>query len=249
MRVGRHHSIVHVRPFLVVVLAIFGSFAASAALLPVRGHVENTNIALGLVVVVLVVALLGGRRAGLASAIATAVAFDFFFTRPFTSLRITTSADVQTTALLAAIGVVSGEVVEWARRSGVRAEAARASLDAVYQRAELAAGADSAGRLIRLAMEELTRLLDLKSCRYVRGPAPRSMPELAHASILVPADVDPAVRGQVALSVRAHGRVQGHVVMAFPAKATGIELSSEQRHAAVAIADQLGVGLLRFHEP
>jgi hypothetical protein len=36
--------------------------------------------------------------------------------------------------------------------------------------------------------------------------------------------------------------------MALPTSDAGISLTSDQRHAATAIADQVGVGLLRFHD-
>jgi K+-sensing histidine kinase KdpD len=231
-----------------VVLAVVCPIAVVAALVPLRDHVENTNLALGLVVVVLLGAVLGGRRAGIISSLSAAVAFEFVLTRPFYSLRVARSDDLQTTVLLAVIGVIAGELVEWARRSGARAAATQAQLDAVYQRAELVAGADQRGRLIVLANQELTRLLDLESCRYVPGPVPMSMPELGHNSTRVPADVDPSARGLVALPVRVHGRIQGHFVMALGTADAGISLSSDQRHGAGAIADQVGVGLLRFHD-
>jgi K+-sensing histidine kinase KdpD len=229
-------------------LAAVAPVLVVAALVPLRRHVENTNLALGLVVVVLLAAVAGGRAGGVVAALTAAVAFDFFLTRPYYSFRITTSDDLQTTALLAVIGVISGEVVERARRHGARAAHARAELDAVYQRAELAAGTEEPGRLTALAAQELTRLLDLKSCRYVPGPMQQALPELRHDSIRVPANVDPSARGLVALPVRAHGRLQGHLVLVFPTDTVGTSLTSDQRHAAVALADQVGIGLLRFHD-
>ncbi len=175
-----------------------------------------------------------------------AISFDVFLTRPYNSLRITSSSDLQTTVLLAIIGVIAGELVERARRSGARAAASESSLKAIYERAELAAGAESAGELVALAAGELTRLLDLKSCRYVAGAIPKEMPELRHNFIRVPSNLDRSTRGLVALPVRSHGRLRGHFVMAFPESTVGTSLTTDQRHAAVALADQVGVGLLRF---
>jgi K+-sensing histidine kinase KdpD len=229
-----------------VALAAVCPVVAAVALIPVRGHVENSNLALGLVIVVLLSAVVGGRIAGIAASLSSAISFDFFLARPFYSPRITTSNDLQTTVLLAVIGVVAGELVERARRGGAKAAATQGQLDAIYRRAELAAGADEPGRLVQLAAQELTRLLDLQSCYYVPGPIPTPMPELTHNSIRVPGDVDPSASGLIALPVRVHGRLQGHLVMSFRTAAAGIGLTSDQRHAAAAIADQVGVGLLRF---
>jgi K+-sensing histidine kinase KdpD len=222
--------------------------AIVVAIIPARTHVENTNIALGLAVVVMFAAAIGGRLAAIPAALSAAVSFDFFLTQPFNSLRITRSNDIQTTVLLVLIGVIASELVERVRRSSAKAAATRSELETVYRRAELAAGAESPGQLITLAAQELTRLLDLKSCRYVAGPAPLTMPELRHNSIRVPAGVDPAAHALVALPVRAHGRLQGHLVLAFPFDTVGVTLTPDQRHAAVALADQVGVGLLRFHD-
>ncbi|MGZ4773384.1 MAG: DUF4118 domain-containing protein [Ilumatobacteraceae bacterium] len=237
------------RPLVAVVLGIAAPLVIVSALVPVRNHVENTNIALGLAVIIMVAAALGGRPAAIPASFSAAVSFDFFLTRPFNSFRITGSNDVQTTVLLVLIGVIASELVERVRRSSARAAATRSELETVYRRAELAAGAESPGELISLAAQELTRLLDLKSCRYVPGPAPLTMPALRHNSIRVPARVDPAAHALVALPVRAHGRLQGHLVLAFPFDTVGVTLTSEQRHAAVALADQVGIGLLRFHDP
>jgi GAF domain-containing protein len=74
------------------------------------------------------------------------------------------------------------------------------------------------------------------------------MPELRHDAIRVPANVEPSLHGLVALPVRAHGQLQGHLVLAFPTDTVGTSLTSDQRHAAVALADQVGVGLLRFRD-
>jgi hypothetical protein len=243
-----HHVVVRNRVVLAVPIAACLPIAIVVSLVPLRSRVENTNVALGLVVVVLFVSAVGGRSEGIIASLSAALAFDIFFTRPYNSLRITTSDDLQTTILLAIIGVIAGELVERARRSGARASAKESELRAILERAELTAGAESSGELVGLAARELTRLLDLKSCRYVRGAIPKSMPELRHNFIRVPANLDRSAGGLVGLPVRVHGRLQGHFVMAFPELTVGTSLTIDQRHAAVALADQVGVGLLRFRE-
>ncbi len=166
-RVG-HHAVVRNRGVLALSIAACLPVAIVVSVIPLRGRIENTNAALGLVVVVLCLSVFGGRWEGILASISSAVSFDVFLTRPYNTLRITTAGDVQTTVLLGIIGVTAGELVERARRSGARAAASEAQLTAMYERAELAAGAESAGELVALAARELTRLLDLKSCRYVR---------------------------------------------------------------------------------
>jgi hypothetical protein len=50
----------------------------------------------------------------------------------------------------------------------------------------------------------------------------------------------------VALPVRAHGRDLGHFLLVFPHRTAGMSMTVDRRHAAVALADQLGMALLRY---
>ncbi len=219
---------------------------ATLAMLPFRSETANANLALVLVVVVLATALVAGRPGGIAAAAAAAVMFDLLLTRPYRSLRIASRTDVATTVLLGVIGLIAGELVDRARRNGARAASAAAALRSVYDRAELAAGSEDSGRLIAVTVDELTRMFHLRSCRYIAGPLPAKMAELTHRGVRIPAGADPATRELVALPVRAHGSLLGNLVMTLPVETSATRMSSDERHAAVALADQLGVGLLRF---
>ena len=192
-RRARQHVVVRNRGVLAVAVAASLPVATVVSVIPVRSHIENTNVALGLVVVVLLVSVVGGRWEGIVASVSSALSFDVFLTRPYNSFRITASDDLQTTVLLAIIGVIAGELVERVRRSGARAAASESALKA--------------------AARELTRLLDLKSCRYVSGAIPKSMPELRHNFIRVPANLDRSAGGLVGLPMRVHGKLQGHFVM------------------------------------
>jgi K+-sensing histidine kinase KdpD len=231
-----------------LVAAVVCPVLATVALVPLRDSVSSANLALALVGVVLTIAILGGRPAAIVASLSAALAFDVLLTRPFNSFRIATSADIQTAVLLAVIGLIAGELVERARRSAESDVASRLALDSLRQHAELAAGTDSPGRLIGLVSDELTSLLALESCAYANGPLPTEMRELTHRSIVVPSNLDPSVAGLVALPVRAHGRLQGNLVLAMSKSSSDAWLSADQRHAAVALADQLGIGLLRFRD-
>jgi hypothetical protein len=241
---GRRRSLVRVG------LALLAPVAVAVALLPLRAHVLNTNLALVLVVVVLGVAVAGGRTAGVVGALSSALAYDFFLTVPYGSLKIERGDDIGTTVLLALIGLIAGELVERARRGEAAAIARRRELARVERRAELAAGGERPGRLIALSAEELTEILDLKVCRYVPGPPPEDLPIFTHGAIRVPgimsADAPP---GAAVLPVRAHGKDLGHFVLVFPTASFGIRASPDAKHAAVALADQLGMSLLRYRSP
>jgi K+-sensing histidine kinase KdpD len=223
-------------------------FGAAAALVPLRAHLLNANLALILVLVVLGAAVVGGVGAAIVAAVSAAVGYDLFLTVPYGSLKIEDPDDIETTVLLAAIGLVAGWLVDRARRSEAAAVARRAEVARAQRRAELAAGGERPGRLIARSAEELTEILDLKACRYVPGPAPDSMAVLTHGSIRVPGVAGDGPPGAVALPVRAHGRDIGHFVLVFPVPSYGVAAPVDARHEAVALADQLGLALLRYRD-
>jgi hypothetical protein len=244
MAPGRRRSLVRVG------LALLAPVGTAVALVPLREHVLNTNLALVLVVVVLGAAVAGGRTAGVVGALSAALAYDFFLTLPYGSFTMERGDDIETTVLLGAIGLIAGELVERARRSEAAAIARRRELERIQRRAELAAGGERPGRLIALSAEELTEILDLKACRYVPGAPPEDLPVFTHGAIRVPGVVsEHAPPGAAALPVRAHGQDLGHFLLVFPTPSFGIRASTDAKHAAVALADQLGMALLRYRRP
>lgn len=224
--------------------------AVVAALVPLRTHVLNTNLALVVVLVVLGAAVVGGRTAGVLSALSAALSYDVLLTQPYGSFTIERGDDVETVVLLGAIGLITGELVERARRSEAAAIARRRALDRVERRAELAAGGERPGRLITLGAEELTELLRLKACRFVPEPPPEDLPVFTHGAIRVPGiPRQQAPPNAAALPVRAHGRDLGHFLLVFPTPSAYVATSIDAKHAATALADQLGMALLRYQRP
>jgi len=231
-------------------VALLAPAVVAGALVPLRAHVLNTNLALVLVVAVLGAAVAGGRIAGVVGALSAALSYDLFLTVPYGSFKIEHGDDVETTVLLAVIGLIAGELVERARRSEAAAIARRRDLERIHRRAELAAGGERPGRLIEQSAEELTELLDLKVCRYIPEPPPESLPVFTHTAIRVPGAIDgDAPRSAVALPVRAHGQDLGHFLLIFPTESFGLAAPADVKHAAVAVADQLGMSLLRYRRP
>ena len=77
-------------------------------LVTVRDRIGNTNVALVLVVVIVIAASLGGRRAGLVTAAAACLSFNFFHSQPHYTLRVHSDNDIWTIGLLFVIGLVVG---------------------------------------------------------------------------------------------------------------------------------------------
>jgi hypothetical protein len=231
-------------------VAVLGPIAVASALLPVRGDIQASNVALVLVLAVLVAAVIGGRAGGAIAALVAAVSFDFLFTRPYYSFSINSDDDIQTVVLLLAVGLAVGEIVVRSRRS--RAVALRRGREAEYLRhvAELAAGGESPGRLVTVVQNELTALLDLKSVRFERPPFKTSLPQLRHRGIRIDAGVPDSggLDSQLELPVRGGGRVLGRFVLTMPEDGTGLSLPAANRTFAAALADQLGAALAKSGE-
>lgn len=152
-----------------IAAALAAPLAAAAVLLPFRASWPNTNVALLLVVVVVAVAALGNRVAGVIAAIGAAVWFDFFFTLPYERFTIRSSADVTTFALLLAVGVAVSQLAAYARRLKVVAITDARYLAQIHQAATLTQTARSPDAVVEHVRQQLPGLLDLQECRFEYG--------------------------------------------------------------------------------
>jgi len=230
-------------------LVIGVPIGVAAAFIPLRAHVASAEVVLVLVIVVLAAALFGGRPAGGVAALSAALAFDFFQTQPYYSLRIDRAQDVETVILLLVVGLVTGDLVTRRRRDRATAAVSSEELEALHRITQLAAGGERPGPLIHLVRTELIDILDLEECEFQRPPFVDSMPRLQHDGISIPArlaplDALPNALRQVELPVWGEGLEVGRFVLTFAKPTTGIKLSPQARRSAVALADQLGVILL-----
>ncbi|MGH2513233.1 MAG: DUF4118 domain-containing protein, partial [Candidatus Limnocylindrales bacterium] len=212
----------------------------------VRDHVAPVNIALLLVLLVLLGAVIGGRRAGVLSAIAAAMSFDFFQTKPYNSLKISSSADVQTTILLLAVGIAIGEIASRADRIRSVTRDHHQGLARVHRVAQLAARGESVDDLVSALCAELIESLRREDCSFERPPLARDLPRIESTGAVTAtehfytADGFELPRDGVALPVSGGGRTIGRFVL-VPTPGTGIDV--DHRLVAVALADQLGIVL------
>ncbi len=100
---------------MTIVVGPVAALVVSAATSSIRDDVGATNIGVGLAIVV-VLAALTGRGAGLLTAAAAAISFNFFHTQPYHSLRVHESRDVVIIALLVVLGLVVSDITAWRRR-------------------------------------------------------------------------------------------------------------------------------------
>jgi len=229
--------------------AIAGGLAAlgaSAALVPFRNDVSNANDALVLVLPVLVAAIVGGRWAGGATAVVSAFCFDFFFTKPYLSLRIGSHNDIETMLVLVVVALVAAELGIRARARRAEAREAQSELARLRRVADVAARGADTDDVVLSVCAELIGLFGLADCRYERVPAGHSLPKLARGGALSDARLEHVARGfllptgGLAIDVVGRGRPLGQLVLeARP----GTAASLEQRIVAVALADELGLAL------
>jgi uncharacterized protein DUF4118 len=227
-------------------VGVLGALALSVAMIPLRSHLHNDNMALALVLPVLLAAVLGGRIPGAIAAIAAALCFDFFFIKPYLSLRIASGNDVASAVVLIVVALISAEVGIRARRGGRFAREARSDLDRLYRVIELAARGGDIEDVISSARAELIGLFGLIDCAFETGPLETALPRLGirgaiegaplvatHTDFLLPP-------GGVELPVVGRGRDYGRLVM-FASES--VQASLQKRLVAVAIADELGITL------
>jgi len=228
---------------VLVTAAVVGPLAVAAALVPVRGHVQNTNVALVLVVVVVAVAATGRRFAGALAALSASLWFDFFFTSPYLSFTIAHRDGVETTVLLFAVGVVVAELAAWGRRSRAAASQGWQGITQIHAVVEMVAAGEPAETVVRTVADDLRTILLLRDCRFDRrfvGPGTARLErngEVTVGNLGWSAEHMGLPSGEVDLVVHYRGEPVGRFVL-MPT--TGQPVSLERRVVAVALADQVG---------
>ena len=223
-----------------------GALFTAAALVGVRGDIQNANVALVLVLWVLLGAVTGGRGAGVASALVAAISFDFFHTQPYGSLKIADGNDVLTTVLLLAVGLAAGEIGIRAQRVHAQHADERQQLRRMQRVASLAAGGEGVDDLVLAVTAELIATLELQNSWFERAPFTAALPRMSRNGVVEASEHRYAngefelPREGVELPVAGNGRTVGRFVL-LPTPGVGV--SKERRLSAIALADQVGAAL------
>jgi K+-sensing histidine kinase KdpD len=233
-----------------VVVAAVGAIVVivvAALLVGIRDWLGNTNVALLLVGLVVVAAAVAGRLAGVVTALAAAVSFNFFHTQPYRTLRIDDREDIITVVLIVVVGVAVGEVALLGQRerarSRSRATGARDIEDVVGL---LAAGAPTE-EIWQGIRHALTTELGLRQVTFRPGAPVGQAPTIDRAGRLHPLPTHFARGGfelppGTCLPVAAAGRDLGCIIL-NPGAHHGV--APEERRRAVALADVLALALSR----
>ena len=228
-------------------LALAGPLAAAAAMVPLRDHLPNTDLALVMVVAVALVVLPGSRTAALVAGVSAGVWFDFFLTRPYEKFTIQGSTDIQTTVLLAVTAVLIGEIALRRRLARTDHKTAHDEMVSLYVTAEMLANGSAADQVVKLVAEQLTELLFLVDCRFEPTASHLDLPmldragELDYPGLSWSARTQGLPNRQVLLPVESQGRWLGAYVLRGPTLA--VPLSHDRRLAAIALSDLAGAAL------
>jgi K+-sensing histidine kinase KdpD len=232
---------------VILLAAIAGPIAAAVVLTPWRGHLDTADNALILVVVIVAVASTGRRLAVAVAALVSALAFDFFLTRPYGSFRITREQDLITELLLVVVGLAVGELAARGQTHRVAAADRTHELALLHSVTELAASGQDPRLVIEAALKALQQLRSLRNCHFTRhDPGTIAARLSAEGTVTLrnmswkTEDLGLPTR-RVDLPVRAGGWLLGHFLLT---PTPGTPVSRQQLSVAVAIADQVGTSLV-----
>jgi hypothetical protein len=229
-------------------VGLLGAMVLAFAMAPLRDHVHNANMALLLVLPVLLAAVVGGRRAGVLTAIVAALSFNFVFTQPYLSLHIENGDDIATFITLTIVALAVAEIGVRARDRERDVKTARSEISRLVRIVEQAAHGAAVEDVIASVRAEVIGLFDLTDCTYETGPSDGSMPRLGpggvleNASLTVVGEVRLPAAG-VEIPVAGRGQEFGRLVL-YPHARSSAPI--EKRLVAVGLADALGLTLATF---
>jgi K+-sensing histidine kinase KdpD len=142
------------------------SIVLGVALRPVRASIDLESVVIIYVIIVALCAALGGRLAGFFASLSAALAYNFFFTTPYETLRIDSWGQVLTVALLFVAGVLASLSGQAGRRARVEA---RDEAAAIQLLTTVNLTAARGGDVDRVAAEGLRELLTARAVQVVRA--------------------------------------------------------------------------------
>jgi K+-sensing histidine kinase KdpD len=142
------------------------SIVLGVALRPVRESIDLESVVIVYVIIVALCAALGGRLAGFFASLSAALAYNFFFTTPYETLRIDSWGQVLTVGLLFVAGVLASLSGRAGRRARVEA---RDEAAAIQLLTAVTLAAARRGDVDRVAAEGLRELLAARVVRVVRA--------------------------------------------------------------------------------
>lgn len=211
--------------------------ATAAVLIPLRES-HPAAVALALTVPVVLVASRGVLGIALAAAIAAALAYDVFLTKPYYHVAIHDADDLSAACVLLAVGAIVGVTSSRLARTQRRSVARGTELHELIRFARVIASGVDLATLKQEACERISNVLALEDCRFETSSTESSaVVLLPDGSIMGPVgdlNADRAILpSSLALIVRTGPNEVGRFVMtSSPTR----RVSFEERSTAAAIA-------------
>jgi two-component system, OmpR family, sensor histidine kinase KdpD len=117
------------------VIGVGGAVALGVALTSLRAIVTASNLAFVFMALTIVVAEMGGRAPGLATAVVSALSLNFFLTEPYLSLEIHKPGDIGAFLALAACGLIAAGFGKRRVRTAEQISRARGDLEVLARTA------------------------------------------------------------------------------------------------------------------
>jgi hypothetical protein len=229
-----------------VVAAVVVPVAVGAGLAPFRSNIATATAALAMAAAVSLIAALSTRLGGVVAAASAALSFDFFFTKPYGSLSISSAQELETAILMLVCGLIVGQLSARNRTNKELVVQTSDDFGRIQAIAEMMASGAGAFEVVAAVGDELTGLLGLRSCRFERtfpdGPTPtiERNGDVSWGRFWWGFRTLGLPGKEVTLVVEHQRRRLGrYVLVAVP----GSPVTREQLVAAVTLADQAGAAL------
>lgn len=175
-----------VRPFAETLAMVAASTLIGMLVEPRWG---NSAVDLLYLPAVLAAAGFYGLAPGLLAGISSALAFNFYFTQPVHTLRISSPVDVVTVALLFLVALVTSQLAARMRTEARAAERSAARNATIAGLSRRLLSCSSAEQIARIGCRELGRLFECNSVLMAGLPEPRVVAGEPIHVILTPSDI------------------------------------------------------------
>jgi two-component system sensor histidine kinase KdpD len=158
----------------------------------VQHLIAAPNLTLIFVLPVVVAATAFGWGPALVAAVAGVLAFDFLFTRPYYSFRITEASEIWAAALLLVIGAIVSSVAADARRRAIEANRAAEQAQALQALAHVVIEDRPRDEVLRAAATTLNRLFRAPAVVFLEEKGAFGAAAMAGAPTITPAEEEAA---------------------------------------------------------
>lgn len=234
------------RSRIMFALAIVGPLLIALALVPSRGEFAGAAAALVFVVAIVALSVGGNRFVGFVASVSSVIWYDFYLTKPYDLLTISHRPDIETAICLLIVGVVVSELAARSRHLSRVSEEEAEYVDMVRDLTDFANGTAPSSEVIERAVPSIVRLLDLRDCRFERGPSDppmaRIMPngEVVHVGLDWPVNQMGIPGPEAEIVAQWRGRVLGRFVIT---PTPGEPITRERRVVAALLASVVGAAI------